>query len=103
MTVYNEIPHTKFQDDAQYNFGRGTVDFTLLTTTCGLEERIVCRVSEEALKDYSGKGGGTKTETLDLSEQFKNEVRRAVGRKFFANLRERDGSILIQIGEIKPD
>ena len=104
MAERDEVPRGKFQDGARWRSGRNAVEFTLLLTASDTEERIPCRVSGEALDDAVGTSGAmTEERRLEQFAWLKDKIYAAVDRRLKAGLREPDGSILVQTGEIKPE
>ena len=92
-------PHGQFQDDARYNSGRDTVDFTLMVTDDEGQKPVVCRVSREALADALRESQG---DALEWYGRLKDRVHAAVDTKFKAAAFEPDGSILVRTTELNP-
>ena len=90
-------PTGTFLDDARWNHERMTVDFTLWLRTDEGEQHIICRVSEEALKDRAETSG--EVDLIKLFERFYPQIKAAVDRKLKAGMFAVDGSILIVSGE----
>ena len=86
-------------DDAHWNRERETVDFTLRLRADAGEQHIICRVSQEALKDRARING--KIDLMNLHKRFRPEIWRAVDRKLKAGIYEADGSILVVSGDLK--
>ena len=96
MTVSK--PSGYFEDDARWDHMHGTVDFTLVFNTDDGQERIPCRVSQEALEDRAKTS--REIGPLLLFKRFKREVEHAVDTKLKLGTREADGSFLIKTGEL---
>ena len=81
-------------EELHYESARGTMAFWGQDGT----QRVLCRVSREALDDHFS--GGDRLKPVAAFNKHRKEIEVLARRKYLSGQREPDGSVLIRTGDV---